>query len=306
MRGRLAGLVVAAFVSLVLPGPRMSAARLLDSDTTSLNMTTDTLDPPTGLAAAGGSRASLTWTPTADAYASGYQVLRSSTSGSGHSQVATATPRSASSYNDTPTLDGTYYYVLRSYIGSWTSAQTSEVNATVKVGDTGAKPCTAQAADVGGDNNGFEGSSANGCALDGLLATDMNTGTNTSTTCTDAGKDKHQFSLFALGLPATVTSVNGITVRARVGEDATSGTNRICAQLSWNSGVSWTAAQQVTVTATAQTTYTLGGATTLWGRTWTAAQFSDVNFRVRLISVSSVTTRDYSLDGVTVEVNYTP
>jgi hypothetical protein len=184
--------------------------------------------------------------------------------------------------------------------------QTSEVNAAVKVGNTGPKACTAQAADLGGDNNGFEGSPANGCATDGLLATDTNTGTNTSTTCTDAGKDKHQFSVFGFGLPGTVASINGITVPPKVAIDATGGTNRICAQLSWNSGASWTSTQQVSVTATALTTYTLGGGTSLWGRTWTAANFADINFRLRLISVSSVTTRDYSLDGVRVQVNYTP
>jgi hypothetical protein len=281
-------------------------ARLVDSATTTLQASTDTLAPPTNLAATGGSRASLTWTPTTDAYASGYEVLRSTTSGSGYTQVATATPQTASSFSDTPAADGTYYYVLRSYIQSWTSALTGEVAAAVKVGNTGPRACTSQAADLGGDNNGFEGSSANGCAIDGLLATDTNTGTNTSTTCTDAGKDKHQFSVFAFGLPATVTSINGITVQPKLAMDATGGTNRICAQLSWNSGASWTAAQQVSVTSTALTTYTLGGTTSLWGRVWTTSNFADVNFRVRLISVSSVTTRDYSLDGVRVQVNYTP
>ena len=38
----------------------------------------------------------------------------------------------------------------------------------------------------------------------------------------------------------------------------------------------------------------------------TIAQLSDANFRVRLINVSNNTARDFRLDGVEVQVNYTP
>jgi hypothetical protein len=134
----------------------------------------------------------------------------------------------------------------------------------------------------------------------------VNSGTGTGTSCTGTGKDKHRFSAFGLAVPPTATSINGITVRYRAGIDAVAGTNRICAQLSWNAGVSWTAAQRAPISATALTTYTLGGPLFLWGRTWTAAQLSDASFRLRLIDVSRNNARDFSLDGVEVQVDYTP
>jgi hypothetical protein len=299
-------LALATGTSLGFLAPPATLAFLVDSATSVATFTTDGLDPPTSLSATGGASAALAWTPTVDTYASGYQVLRSTTSGSGYAQVATATPRTASSYADVPATDGTYYYVLRSYLSSWTSAQTAEVSAVVKMGNTGLKACTTQSADTNGDANGYEVSAANGCADDGLAASDVNSGTSTSTSCANTGKDRHRFATFGLGLPGAVTSINGITVKVKEALDATAGTNLICAQLSWNAGTSWTATQQVNVTSTAQTWYTLGGSAFLWGRAWAVGDLSDANFRVRLIDVSSVTTRDFFLDSVQVQVNYTP
>jgi hypothetical protein len=39
---------------------------------------------------------------------------------------------------------------------------------------------------------------------------------------------------------------------------------------------------------------------------WTLSMLSDANFRVRVIDVSSSTSRDFSLDWVAVRVTYTP
>jgi hypothetical protein len=52
--------------------------------------------------------------------------------------------------------------------------------------------------------------------------------------------------------------------------------------------------------------YTLGGVTNTWGRAWSDADFSDANFRVRLVMVASSTSRDFSLDWVGVQVRYIP
>jgi len=43
-----------------------------------------------------------------------------------------------------------------------------------------------------------------------------------------------------------------------------------------------------------------------WGRTWGASDFNDANFQVRLTSVASNTSRDFSLDWVAVRVRYLP
>ncbi len=78
----------------------------------------------------------------------------------------------------------------------------------------------------------------------------------------------------------------------------------MCAQLSWNGGASWTTALSTTTLSTATTNYILGGATNTWGRTWTVGDVSNANFRVRIIDVASSTARDFSLDGVAVQVSY--
>jgi hypothetical protein len=289
-----------------LPGAPPSLARLADTDTTTLHASADTLDPPTGITAAGGSSVNLAWTPTVDAYASGYRILRSATSGSGYAEVGTATPRSASSFTDPPSIDGTYYYVLRAYVQNWTSVQTGEVSAVAKVGVTGFKPCTSQANDSGGDNNGYELNPANGCPDDAAVASDVNSGTGTGTTCAATGKDRHRFWGFGLALPGVVTSINGISVKTKSAISAATGTNILCAQLSWDGGTSWTATQQVNITSTSLTAYTLGGPTYLWGRTWGVGNLSDANFRVRLVDVANSTARTFTVDTVQVQVNYSP
>ena len=54
------------------------------------------------------------------------------------------------------------------------------------------------------------------------------------------------------------------------------------AELSWNGGTSWTAADTDGVETTTEHTGLLGGASDIWGRAWTASELSNANFRVRL------------------------
>ena len=41
-----------------------------------------------------------------------------------------------------------------------------------------------------------------------------------------------------------------------------------------------------------------------WGRSWSAGDLSDANFRVRVIDVAGSTSRDFFLDYVAVNVTY--
>ena len=287
-----------------------SLARLTDAATSTQAISTETLDPPTGLAATGGTTAALLWLATTDTYATGYEIQRATVSGGPYSVVSTVTPQTAVSTTDAPSVGGTYYYVVRSYFQNWTSVNSNQASAVISLTttSTGFKACTttSNAADTGGDGNGYETTAANACATDGSIATDASTGTNTTVSCTDAGKDRHRFWDFGLGMPATVSSVGGIQVRADVGLNNNSGTAQICAQLSWDAGTTWTAAKSIAVPNVAVTTYNLGAANDTWGRTWLGSEFSNANFRVRVIDVSDRTTKDFRLDGLAVQVTYTP
>jgi hypothetical protein len=306
---RLAVLGAALVVMLAIPG-QASLARLTDAATSTGSAGTDTLDPPTSLAATGGTAASLTWTATVDTYASGYDLQRATVSGGPYTVVASITPRTTVATTDAPTASGTYYYVLRSAFQSWTSANSNQASAVVTLTPvTGFKTCTlgSNAADTGGNGNGYEVTPNNACGDDAAVATDTNTNTNNVVSCTNTGKDRHRFWDFSLGVPAVVTSINGIQVRLDEGMNNNGGTNNVCVELSWDAGTTWTAPKTQSLTGGSLiTTYTVGAANDTWGRTWTPANFSNANFRVRLTDVTSQPNKDFLLEYIAVQVTYTP
>jgi len=74
----------------------------------------------------------LTWTATPDTYATGYEVLRSTTSGSGYALVGTVSGRTTTTFTDTTVAPlTTYFYVVRAAFASWTSVNSNEVQAMV-------------------------------------------------------------------------------------------------------------------------------------------------------------------------------
>jgi len=303
------GVLGAASLAVVLAATPVTLARLVDSATATATFATDTLDPPTSLAASAASGATLTWTPTVDAYASGYDVLRSATSGSGFAVVGSVTPRSATSTTDSPG-NGTWYYVMRSVFQQWSSADSNEASVSIGSTTTSFVSCTgaSNAAATGGDNDGYQTTPANACASGGGVATDANTGTNArSGSCTNTANDRHVWWGFSLGLPGSVTSINGITVRADAGMSNNGGTSNLCVELSWDGGGSWTAAKSLTMTSSGTTTYEFGGTADKWGHTpWTLAQLGTSTFRVRITDATDQNNKDYTLDWLRVSVAYTP
>lgn len=310
---RTALLGVLVLVALAIPNGRISLARFSDADASGGTVAADTLAPPAGLAAAGGSAVTLTWTPTVDAYATGYDVRRGTVNGGPYGSIATVTPGTASTTTDAPAA-GIWYYVLRSLYQSWASADSGQASATVSTAvSTAFAACASQAADTtgAGDNNGYQGTPTRVCVNDSSFATDTNSGTGGTQSCgsgavPDASKDRHRMWGYALGLPGTVTSIDGIRVRADLRLNNVTGTTNVCAQLSWDAGTTWTTVQSMAVTSTAEATYTFGGTADTWGRTWTVAQLGTANFRVRLIDASTLASKRFDLDYVAVSVTYTP
>ena len=304
MRGGAVAIAALALACVVAAAP-VTLARFTSSQDLAGGFTTGTIDPPTALAASvSGTTVTLTWTPTVSTAATGYDVLRSATSGSGYAVVSTVTPRSAAITTSSPG-NGSWFYVLQSIYQSWRSGSSNEAGAVVGAVSTGFKDCASNAADIGGDGNGFESNAGNGCVQDGSLAVDASSGTSGSTSCADAGKDRHRFWGYAFGLPGSVSSVNGITVRLRAALNNNGGTSAMCAQLSWDGGASWTVTKSITPTNTL-TTFTLGGPADTWGRSWTSAELGAASFRMRVIDASSMSNKDFSLDWAGVQVDYAP
>ena len=287
----------------------ISLARFTNGATSTGTFSTATLQPPTGVSATSGASIVLAWTASTSSSATGYILERATALGGPYAQIGTVTPVSATGTVDNPAV-GTYWYRLTTYFQNWRSATTTPVSATVSSAtSTGEKPCAggSNAADTGGNGDGYESNPSRACTDDSSFAIDANTGSaGHSTVCTNAANDRHRYWGNAFSLLAVVTSIDGITVRADVGLNNNGGTSVFCVQLSNDAGLTWTAAKSVTLSGAAEATYTFGSSSDTWGQTWTAANFSTALFRVRVIDATSQPNKDYRLDYLAVNVYYTP
>jgi choice-of-anchor B domain-containing protein len=225
-----------------------------------------------------------------------------------------AAPTPTPTITDTPTNTPTPTYTptptnTPTHTPTNTPTNTPTPTNTASAGNTGFLSPSTNAAQTSsaGDNNGFEVSPANALADGGGVAQDVNSGTSNSSSCTVNAKDKHRFYDYNISLPGSVT-VTGIEVRldAFVDNNATNAP-KICVQLSWNGGTTWTTAKQTTTLTTSEAIYLLGGTSDNWGHTWTVTDLSNPNFRIRVIDVASSSgagSRDFSLDWVAIRVSY--
>jgi hypothetical protein len=312
-RSRQYLLVVIGVMAALLPTASATLARFTDSAAPTGSFTSDTLAPPTSLAATGGAAIGLSWAITPDTYATGYGVYRSATSGGTTTLVATVTPRTATTTTDAPG-NGTWFYVLRSQFQSWRSVASNQASATVGSPITAAyATCASNAADTtsAGNNNGYESNPTRACADDSSFAVDATSGNGGTASCgtgavPSVNKDRHRFWGFATGVPGTASTIEGIRVRADLATNNNGGTTNLCAQLSWDGGTTWTSLKTVAVTGTAETTYTFGGVADTWGRTWTVANLASTALRVRIVDAASQANKSFSLDYVAVSVTYRP
>ncbi|HEX5939805.1 MAG TPA: hypothetical protein VFZ12_05560, partial [Dehalococcoidia bacterium] len=96
------------------------------------SFTTDELDPPNGVSAtANGADIGLSWTPTVDAYADGYRVFRSASSGGPYTQIDQVAGQATATHTDINPGSGTFYYVVRSFYEQWESDNSGEASATL-------------------------------------------------------------------------------------------------------------------------------------------------------------------------------
>lgn len=160
--------------------------------------------------------------------------------------------------------------------------------------NTGFLSPSATSVDTGGSGNGFEGNATGAYADGGTFASNAN----------GAG-DRHRYYNYNITIP-NGTTVAGIEVRPDWWLDSTQNTSSVAIELSWNGGVSWTAAKtESTETTTDTNSKIVGASNDTWGRAWSAADFSNTNFRVRITSNSNSFSRDFFLDWLPVRITYT-
>lgn len=186
----------------------------------------------------------------------------------------------------------------------WTYFNTRIFNPNAGL-DTGFEDPSANSAETSnaGDNDGFGSNPTRGYTNNASYAVDTNSGSGTGTSCTGNDKDKHRYYNYNFSIPAGA-SINGIEVRIDGRVDSQVGSPVMCIQLSWDGGATWTSAKTTDILNTTEATYTLGGSSDLWGRTWTDSSLSNTNFRLRIANVASNTSRDFSLDYAAARVYY--
>jgi hypothetical protein len=167
--------------------------------------------------------------------------------------------------------------------------------------DTGWRSPTANAADLWGDDNGFE-VSPEGAYSDGgneAQSIDNATGGNTNVLRTD----RHRYYNYDLGIPTDAT-IEGLEVRLDWWLDSNANTNILGIDLSWDGGANWSSIQSDSTEPTSERTVILGGASDTWGRAWSPGGLNNGNFRVRVSAYSRTSDRDFYLDWLPVRVTY--
>jgi len=127
VRGLVSVLGAIALVGALLALPRTVAGFTATTDNTANTVVADTVDAPTTVVATDGVSISVDWTATVDSYATGYRVLRSTTSGGPFSQIAEIADTNIVTYLDSPP-EGTYFYTLRTFHLSWEGDNSSETS----------------------------------------------------------------------------------------------------------------------------------------------------------------------------------
>jgi endoglucanase len=100
----------------------------------------------------------------------------------------------------------------------------------------------------------------------------------------------------------------GIEINGSVYHNNSSGYTHVGVEISSNHGATWTSTGYYFETSSSwsEETFTIGGPTTLWGRTWTSSDFTNANFMVRFTFTNAGITWRSEMDYNAIRVYYTP
>ncbi len=160
----------------------------------------------------------------------------------------------------------------------------SEVGGAPPEGDGDVGGGTGGGGESIGSEPGFNIPALFGAAV-GWLSNWLNPGnalTQDTTYATATSFAASDFYNFGFSIPSG-DAITGIAVKIVASGSTAAGT--IGAEVSWNGGTATTTSATLTsVLSTGDVVYTLGGPSSLFGRSWTPTEFSNANFRVRLIA----------------------
>ena len=166
--------------------------------------------------------------PSNDAYAAGYEVLRSTTSGSGYVARRHGHARVRDLHDELarrPAPSTTSCARTSRTGGASTATRRRSRSARRRPGSRAARPPRTPPTPAA-TATATRRPRATPAPTAAAIATDASTGTNTTLSCTDAGKDRHRFWDFVARRPGRPSpSVDGIQLRADVGLNNNSGTH---------------------------------------------------------------------------------
>jgi len=128
---RVRRLAVVAIVAGVLAGVGLGSFAAWTSTSASPDNRVSAADlvAPTGVTGsvqADGTTVRVSWTATASTAATGYKVYRASSAAGPYTWLADVSGRTTTSYDDTSVPDGTWYYVVRSTLSTWSSPNSTD------------------------------------------------------------------------------------------------------------------------------------------------------------------------------------
>lgn len=100
---------------------------------------------------------------------------------------------------------------------------------------------SANAAQLGGDDTGFETTPANAYADDTSYAVDTDSGANDNADPIGIGTDKHNYYNYGFDVIPSGSTILGITVRADIAVDSLTNPPFTAIRLSYDGGANWTA-----------------------------------------------------------------
>ena len=203
---------------------------------------------------------------------------------------APLTPFPTVTYTLTPTPSST----ATSTATNTPTATSTSTPLSCTTSDTGDLSPAAAAADTGGAGDGFELLPANAYADGGGNAGNLN-----------GNGDRHRYYDYGVNLPGGCT-VTGVAVRLDYWLKNTGGTNTLSVDLSWDGGTTWTSVKSDSSEPGVETTVILGGPGDTWGRAWTASEFTNANFRVRVAMDLGNGGQEVYLDWIPLRVYYAP